>query len=204
MVQKSTPKKKKKETVLPAYLVYEEIDGKALPYKGFKEVLAKTKKVEEIMGSSTLQGVIVFLIGWFLGNNLSRKKYWISTSEAGVHLEKGTNLANDIHIFPKVDNPVLGKEYLKGAPKIAIEIDTKIEFDEETFPSTQFYMLAKSQKLLDFGTEKVVWILTESKKIFVIIPGKEWKIVDFDTDIPILDDCVLNLAKLLEEEGVEY
>ena len=80
----------------------------------------------------------------------------------------------------------------------------KIEFDEETFDSPQFYMLAKSQKLLDFGTEKVVWILTESKKIFVIIPGKEWKIVDFDTDIPILDDCVLNLAKLLEEEGVEY
>ena len=42
----------------------------------------------------------------------------------GFHLEKGTNPANDIHIFPKVDNPVLGKEYLKGAPKIAIEIDT--------------------------------------------------------------------------------
>jgi len=44
MVQKSTPKKKKKETVLPAYLVYEGINGKALPYNGFKEVLDKTKK----------------------------------------------------------------------------------------------------------------------------------------------------------------
>jgi len=41
--------KKKKETVLPAFLVYEEIDGKALPYTGFKDVLTKKKKVEEII-----------------------------------------------------------------------------------------------------------------------------------------------------------
>jgi len=142
-------------------------------------------------------------VGWFLGNNLGRKKYWISKSKAGVHLEKGINLANDIHLFPKTDRPVLGKEYLKGAPKIAIDTDTKIEFGEETFSSLQFYMPAKSQKLFDFGSEKVVCILTESKKIFVIIPGKELKIVDFDTHIPIPDDYVMNLARLLQEEGVE-
>jgi len=205
MVQKSTPKKKKKETVLPAYLVYEEIDGKALPYKGFKEVLAKTKKVEEIMGSGALQSFIVSLVYGFLFTHLDRKKYFPFTNEAGLHLEKGNNLANDIAVYSKsLGKSLLQEKYMNTPPIVAIEVDTKIEFDEETFDSPQFYMLAKSQKLLDFGTEKVVWILTESKKIFVIIPGKEWKIVDFDTDIPILDDCVLNLAKLLEEEGVEY
>ena len=197
--------KRKKITILPAYVVYEEIDGKALPYKGFKEVLSKEKKIEEIMGSSALQAYIVHLLNGFLFNSLDRKKYFILTNESGVNLSKGNNLANDVAIFLRDEsNSFLKKEYMKSAPILAIEVDTKIEFDEETYEEPKDYFVNKSNKLLEFGTEKVIWILTESKKIFIAVPGKEWKIVDFDSDILLVDNCILNLDKLLKEEGVEF
>ncbi len=57
--------------------------------------------------------------------------------------------------------------------------------------------------MLDFGTEKVIWILTQNKIIFVFSKIETWTIVPFHTHIPVLDDCVLNLAQLMQEEGID-
>ena len=115
------------------------------------------------MGSSALQAYIVHLLNGFLFNSLDRKKYFILTNESGVNLSKGNNLANDVAIFLRDEsNSFLKKEYMKSAPIIAIEVDTKIEFDEETYEEPKDYFVNKSNKLLEFGTEKVIWILTSS------------------------------------------
>lgn len=198
-------RKRNNETELPAHVVYEEIDGKALPYKGFRDVLANKKQIEEIVGSSQLQAYIVSLIYGFLFNRINRKEYWLLTNEPGVHISRGTNLSNDIAIYARDSGlDIFSKEYAKFPPKIAIEVDTKIEFDEETYPGADQYVLHKSQKLIDFGTEKVVWVLTESRRIFVLEAGKPVKIVDFDADIPLVDGCIVNLNQLLKEEGVQF
>jgi len=44
-------KRKPKIRKIPSYLVYEEINGKPLPYKGYLDVLSGKKKFKEIMGS---------------------------------------------------------------------------------------------------------------------------------------------------------
>lgn len=58
--------------------------------------------------------------------------------------------------------------------------------------------------MLDFGTEKVIWITTKSKKIFVSSSTERWYMVDFNEDIPLFDNVCLNLAKILQDEDIEF
>ncbi len=51
---------------IPDALVYEEMDGKPIYYRGYRDVLAKQKKPEEIMGCSDVQGVIISKVLRFL------------------------------------------------------------------------------------------------------------------------------------------
>ena len=47
---------------IPESLVYEMMDGKTLYRKGYKQVLAGKKTLEEIMGASSLQSIVAFHI----------------------------------------------------------------------------------------------------------------------------------------------
>ena len=153
------------------------------------------------MGCSSLQSVLVYVLGLFIGNNLNRKKYQVASNEAGLHLSLNENLASDIAIFEK-DKIVLNDKYFTVAPKVVIEVDIKIDLAETEWNNEIEYLLDKSQKLLDFGVERIIWITTKAKKIFVITPSDKWYVVNYQEDIQVLDDCVLNIAKLLEEEGI--
>ncbi len=194
---------RKEVLTIPAYLAYEEIDGEAIPYKGYREVLAGNKKPEEIMGSSSIQAAVAYAVGLFLGNNVNRKKYLITSNESGLHLGLGDNLANDIAIFDRKDLK-LDKKYFHVAPKVVVEVDSKADLSDTTFETERNYFITKSQKMLDFGVEKIVWIFTESRKILISTTEEDWLITDFDRDIPLLDDCVLNVARLLAEEEIEF
>jgi Uma2 family endonuclease len=188
---------------IPPYLIYEELDGKLLPYKGFRDVLKGIKKIEDIMGSSSLQAFIVSYVYGFIFNKIDRKKYFLFTNEAGLHVGVGDNLANDIAIVEK-ENLVFNEKYFNKAPKIAIEVDVKIDLSLTEWTNEWDYVIAKSNKMLDFGTEKVIWITTKSKKIFVSSKTERWYLVDFHEDIPLFDGCVLNLQSLLDEEEVKF
>jgi len=188
---------------IPAYLAYEEMNGEALPYKGYLDVLAGNKKPEEIMGSSSLQGVLITAIIVFIASKIDRKKYRISSSESGLHLDRNNNLANDIAIFEKI-KITLNDKYFQVAPKVVIEVDTKIELGETSWDSDTDYVMEKSQKMLDFGVERIIWISTRFKKILIASPDHNWYYANFDEDILLLDDCVLNLARLLMDEEIEY
>jgi Uma2 family endonuclease len=189
---------------IPSALIYEEWKGVPIYYKGYKDVLAGKKTIEEIIYSTDLQGVLVALINGFLGISINRKKYLIATNEIGLHLAKNDNLANDIVIFEKEKIGKLKGKFFDVAPKIVIEVDIKAEVSSFQNEETN-YILQKSQKMLDFGTEKVVWILTDSQKIFVIDQNEtKWYVVNWSENIPVLDGCVLNVKQLLEEEDIHY
>lgn len=196
-------KRRPKIRKIPAHLVYEELDGQALPYRGYLEVLSGKKKLEEIMGSSSLQAVLVYLIGLYIGMRINRKKYLIASNESGLHVSSGSNLANDIAIFEK-DKITLTDKYFDVAPKIVIEVDIKVALEETGLTNDFDYVLNKSQKMLDFGVEKVIWITTHTKKIFVITPNAPWYLVNFEENIPLMEDCTLNLAQLLRDEEIDY
>ena len=137
----------------------------------------------------------------FIGNNIDRKKYWIVSNEAGLHIDQGNNLSLDIAIFDK-SHTVIDINYIRSSPSIVVEVDIKADLDKAPFPNEEFYIIEKSKKLLAFGTSKVIWVTTYSKKIYVVTQD-DWRIFDFNTDIPVLDDCILNLEKLMIEEDIE-
>lgn len=197
------PPRRKKIEKIPLYLVRETLNEKVLPYIGYKEVLAKEKKSSEIMGCSSLQSIIVGVLFGYFYSKINRKKYYLGTNELGLHVEKGTNLANDMAIFER-NKVELTNNYFNIAPKIVIEVDIKVDLDPDDHPREMAYILEKANKMLDFGVEKIIWVMTLEKNIIVFSKSETTTIVNFDTDIYVLDDCTLNLAKLLEEEEIEF
>ena len=190
-----TPHKTRK---IPQRLVRELVGGRPFYYKGYKSVMNGTKKLEEIMGCSSLQAYLVGLLYGTLFNVLNRKKYLLTTNEAGLHLGHKNNLSTDLGIFLK-EKIVLNDKYFEVAPEIAIEVDVKVETDKELD-----YVFSKAEELMSFGTEKVCWIITQKRKIFVFAKGQTTTVVEWHEDIELMAGVTLNLQKLLHEEGVTY
>jgi hypothetical protein len=74
-----------------------------------------------------------------------------------------------------------------------IEIDTKADVTD--FDSITDYYLKKTDALLDFGVERVVWIFTSAKKVMTATKGNPWLMVDWDVSVEILDDVSVSLVK---------
>lgn len=86
---------------IPAKYIREVINGKPYYYKGYKSVINGTKQIEEITGSSSLQSIMVMIIGFFIKSHLNKSKYVLATNEAGLHLGHKNNISTDIGIFLK-------------------------------------------------------------------------------------------------------
>lgn len=190
-------------SISPA-LVYEMWDGKPIYYKGYKDVLAGKKTIEEVMSCSDLQGVLVYLIGLYIGNQLNRKKYLISSNESGLHLALNSNLGNDLAIFEKEKVGKLKGKFFDVPPKVVIEVDIKADVADFAM-KLDGYLIQKSQKLLDFGVDKVIWIITDAQKVYIIDRNDPtWYIVNWSEPIAVLDDCTLNIKQLLDDEEITY
>ena len=111
----------------------------------------------------------------------------------------------DLAIFEKEKLSKINDKYFDISPKIVIEVDIKAEIELTDFPAKEMdYIFEKSQKLLDFGVEKVIWVTTHSRKVIIAAPAQTWVIIDWHTDFEIMEGCALNIKQLLDEEGVEY
>ncbi|TLU98184.1 Uma2 family endonuclease [Dyadobacter luticola] len=188
---------------IPDVLIHEIIDGKPYYRKGYRDVLTGTKTVEDILGTSSLQAFIITYLIITIARQLDEEQYTILTNEAGLHLDKKNNLAGDILIFENTLLPIglINKKYTSVNPKICIEVDTNIEIGEYSESS---YITLKTRKLLDFGAEKVIWFLTEPKKVMIATSDTDWQIKDWDKDVEILDGIHCNVGKYLREKGSEF
>lgn len=147
------------------------------------------------MGSSSLQAAIVSLLNTFLSNALP--EYFCFTNEPDVHLDLKENLSNDIALYLEEDIETLDDKYFQTPPKIAIEVDTKIEL--ENYGSEEEYIFEKTARLLEFGVEKVIWILTKSRKIVVATKSnRNWIVTDWLQEIEVTPDCTFVLNDLLK------
>ena len=211
-IAEKKPRRKATQPVVPAIpaaLIYEMWNGKPVYYKGYRGVLTGKKTVEEVMRSaaqscSGMQGVMVSLIHGHLFAIINRKRYLLATNEIGVHLALNSNLANDVLIYEKEKVGKLKGKFFDVPPKVVIEIDIKAdaaEFDN----GADGYLMEKARKLLDFGVEKVLWVITSAQKTYVINKNDAtWYVVDWSEDITILDGCILNIKQLLDEDEIEY
>ena len=87
---------------IPDVLVYEELDGCPIYYRGYRDVLAEQKNLEDIMGCSDVQGIIISAVLRFLYREVAEDQYQIVTNEIGLHIGPGNNVASDIAIYKKL------------------------------------------------------------------------------------------------------
>ena len=167
-------------------LVYEMVDGVPIYYHGYKDVLKGRKDAEAIMGSSYLQSLIVANLVFILIRDLP-KEFIVLTNEVGVLFSQHNWRAADIAIVEKevLKNQGNEKGYLTVPPRVVIEIDTKAALED--IPQRVSYYHKKTDQLLDFGIEKVIWIFTESEKVMAAEKGKPWMIYTWQDRIGVLE-----------------
>jgi hypothetical protein len=192
---------KREAKKIPDILIREILRGEPLYYQGYKDVLKGIKQPEEIMGCSSLQSILVALLNGILFGKINRKKYWLGGNEAGLHLGHKNNLSTDLGIFLK-EKVVLNTNFFEVAPEVSIEVDVKI--DVTTLGEKLEYIFGKSEEMIAFGSQKIIWILTKPKKIFVIAKDETTKVYDWNKEIEVIDGIIINLKELLDEEGVNY
>ncbi len=186
---------------IPAWLVYEEIDGVLYYYRGYRAVLSRQKTKEDIAGASALQSAVVSLLVHILYRYLPFNDFLIATNEPGLHMAPGSNLSNDIAVFDQASLPTpLDEKYFSVPPRVVIEVDVKIDLPANVTETE--YVYDKTQKMLDFGVEKVIWILTKTRRTLIAQPNQRWILTDWDDTVEMLPGCSFELGALLRSKGV--
>ena len=188
---------------VPDTFVYEEIDGKPVYYRGYREALAQNKSVADIMGCSDIQGLVVSAILRFLYRETSAGTYEIITNEIGLHLEKGNNLSSDIAIYSKssLQKTPLKNQYFDIPPLAVIEVDTNADTAHFNTPADYYHL--KAEKLIGFGVQEVIWVFTKTKKVMVVRPQQDWITKDWSKPVTLLNEYQFSVANLIEQGGIE-
>ena len=87
--------------------------------------------------------------------------------------------------------------YAKKPPVVVLEVDIKVDTANG---SDLDYVLTKTEKLLAFGVEQVIWILTASRKI-VVATQRNPSLTPYDWKQPVLllDNCAMNLEEWVQK-----
>lgn len=187
---------------IPDTLVYEMQNGEPVYYAGYRDYLNGIKPIEEIRTSNLIQSMIISRLMFMLQLNLS-DEYEVLTNELGIQFEKKAWRAADMAIVKTADIEQVEtkNKYLRFAPEIVIEIDTKAELSDLKNPLN--YYQEKTDELLAFGIKKVVWIFSETEKVMVARKGEKWEISNWTEDIEIMEGVVVNIANLLKNKNRE-
>lgn len=191
---------KTKYQSVPEVLLYEMIDGNAIYYNGYREVLSEKKTIESVIGSSFLQAILNARIVAWLHEHFS-DKYLVLTSELGIQIDRNNWRLADIALLNKsLTSKIKAQEkYINVAPDFIIEIDTKAAIDEGGQIGGLDYFQTKTDTLLNFGVKKLVWIFTQNRKILVAENGKAWIIDNWDNLALEFEGKKLNLNSLIED-----
>jgi len=189
---------------IPEYLIKETIDGIPFYYKGFRDVLNKTKTKVDIMADSGLQGFIKTFFTLLFAKFLDLDKYQFFVGETGAHIDRRSNLSLDISIFENslLTPDKITNKYIDVNPKIVIEIDVNVELADPNVNPFDEFVLRKVKKLHKFGVEKIIWIFSKSKTIIVSTADQKWDVVDWDKEIEIMKGISFNIAQYLKEKGI--
>jgi hypothetical protein len=195
---------KRRNRKVPDYLVREVIGGISFYYKGYKEVMNKIKTLDEIMADSGLQSFIKKYLYDLLLRGLDANVYEVFMGEVGAHLEHKSNMGLDVAVFETAMLPgeKFGFKYLDVAPKLVVEVDMKVSLDDTGLESFEQFLNLKTQKLFEFGTERLLWVLSRSKKVVVAAPGEDWAIIDWNKNIEVWAGIQANIGKHLKARGI--
>ena len=189
-------KRRKSPAKVPEYLIYEVVRGKPVYYKGYKDVLNKTKTFEEIIMDSTLQAWLKFRLSLLLGQILLDKGFEVTTGEQGFIFPTGEKRGADLSIF-KAENFKIDEHYSRQTPEIVFEIDVKADTENTT---EMDYVLEKVADYHGFGVKNVIWIFTKNRKVMVAQANQPWLTLDWSADVEVMEGLTLNLANLVAKK----
>jgi Uma2 family endonuclease len=183
---------------IPEALIYEMDEGKPIYYRDYREVLNGTKTPEQVMGSGILQSLLIELIKDYL-KPLFGKDYVLLSNEIGIQFGKKSWRNADIAGFKKEDllESEITDKYSDFPPVLVIEIDTKAALENLTHPEEYYHR--KTDQLLDFGVQQVLWIFTSTKKFMIAEKDKRWETGNWTEDLALRSDINLNIQQLLDE-----
>lgn len=191
------------ETIeIPEILIYEEFDGHPIYRKGYRDFILGLKKVEEYsFGNNTLQWFISNSIIKSLNNNLS-ENYFVGDGELGLDLSNETTLIADIAIYREGQLKVgfHSVKYEETPPNVIIEVDIKID-ESEYFQNEEEYFHKKTEKLLQWGVEKVIWVFSSSRRVLIADNLQKWEFNSWDIPFNVIDDIKINVWELLLKNG---
>lgn len=197
----SKSNRKKRTKKIPDYLIYEIMDGKPIYYKGYKDVLNNTKKPADIMGTNSLQWIIQSYFLDLLYHNLSRDFFRIASGEPGLHINTNNNLAGDILVFKKEDIPpaAITTKYVNIPALLHIEVDVSADMEKDFDLA---YLQKKVNKLMDFGTKKILWIFSTTQQILKVTQKDEWHWHSWNDTMELTSSLNFNIGEYLKKEGV--
>ena len=193
---------KPKSIAIPSYLIYEVLDGKPIYFRGYQDVLNHKKTKEDIMATGRLQTLIISTLQEHLWANHNQEGLKYMSNEVGIHISTNINLSCDLVAFDKTILAATADDihYYTIPPKFVIEVDTNGDFSDEIFED---YLFKKSQRLLAFGVEQVIWILTASKTVTVGTPDGIFITHGWERPIEIFKGNPIVLEDLFKENGIK-
>lgn len=191
-----------KAAAVPDILIRDVVDGRPFYYKGYQKVMKGLLKPEDIMGSSGLQAILVMYLNTLLIKYLDGTAYYVFTSESGNHLAKNLNYGLDLAVYDtKVLTPNrITTKYVDVPPKLVVEVDVRV--DTEPLSEVDFILL-KTQRLLEYGVEKVIWVTPSTQKILLAEPEQDWLVRDWNKPFELWPGIEANIGGYLKERGIE-
>ncbi len=191
-VQKKS--RKKPAVKIPESLIYEVVRGKPIYYKGYKDVLNKTKTSEEIKMESQLQAGLKARISAFIGLLLLKLGYEIATGELGLNISKDDKRGADFAIY-LAENWRWEPKFSNLPPEVIIEIDVQAELEAMT---EMEYIQGKIKDYLAFGVKKVIWIFTKEKLVCIATAQPPWLTFDWSADVEVVEGVQIRLEDLVK------
>lgn len=190
--------RKKKAPKVPDYLIYEITSaGKPIYYKGYKDVLNKTRTFEEVIMESKLQSGLKAAISALLYFVLQKMGFQLATGELGINLSEGGKRGADMAVF-KSENWTWDAKFSDLPPEVVIEIDVQAEMEDQI---EMDYVSGKIKDYLAFGVKKVIWIFTKERLVFVATAQLPWLTYDWSAEIEVMEGVGFRLEDLVK--GVE-
>lgn len=187
-----------KTMVIPEHLIYEMDEGRPIYYRGYMDVVNQVKTAEQIMGSGVLQSLLIELIKDYL-KPLFGQEYVVLSSELGLQFSKKSWRNADVAVFRKKDllrSPITSK-HASIPPLLVVEVDTKAALED--WPHPEEYYHRKTDQLLDFGVQQVLWIFTATEKFMTAEKDRRWETGNWTEDIALLNTNLINIQTLLDD-----
>ncbi|MEM6397082.1 MAG: hypothetical protein AAF741_12105 [Bacteroidota bacterium] len=187
---------------IPRYLVRDEIDGVAYPYKGIEEVLSGKIDPEGIMGNGSLQSFILSDIFTFLLKNLDRNEYTLLPN-IWHQISEETNLTYALGVWRKSMLPPdsISNGPATTAPSIAIEVDERVDCKSSSFEA---YRQKKVESFFQSGGERLVWVNLDPKLVYVFRQAKALEEFKWAEHFEITSGLSFCIEKELNRQGITF